>query len=179
MVNNTPFIKVKETPKWYALVTRSRAEKKVTERIATQWLTFLPLQTQWRQWSDRKKKIQVPLIPSFIFVNTTERELSKIVQDDGIVRVLRHLGKPAVVREEEIAVLRLFAENTDKIKTITQVDLSKGDLIEVLQGPFAGVKATYIQHQGKHKIIVNLETTGTYFQMEVAVNHIQKINISA
>lgn len=165
--------------KWFALVTRSRAEKKVAERISEQWNTFLPLQTQWRQWSDRKKKIQVPLIPSFIFVKTTERELSKIVQDDGIVRVLRYLGKPAIVRDEEIEVLRLITANTDKIQTITPIDLSKGDLVEVLQGPFAGLKASYINHRGKIKIIVNIEATGTFFQVEVAVNNIQKVSVSA
>jgi transcription antitermination factor NusG len=179
MVQEFPLRALVQEPKWFALVTRSRAEKKVAERISQQWNTFLPLYTQWRQWSDRKKKVQVPLIPSFVFVNTTERELSAILKDDGVVRVLRYLGKPAVVRDEEIEVLRLFTKNKNIIQTINPIDLSKGEMVEIVQGPFAGIKANYINHSGKHKIIVNIEAIGTFFQVEVAVNNIQKTSVSA
>ena len=178
MVQEFPLRGLIQESKWFAIVTRSRAEKKVAERISQHWHTFLPMHTQWRQWSDRKKKVEMPLIPSFIFVNTTERELATIVKDDGVVRVLRYLGKPAVVRDEEIEILRLLIENTDKIQTISPLDLSKGEIVEVLQGPFAGLKASFINHRGKHKIIVNIEATGTFFQLEVAVNNIQKINLN-
>jgi transcription antitermination factor NusG len=163
---------------WYALVTRPRAEKKVAERISSQWHTFLPLQTQWRLWSDRKKKVQLPLIPSFIFVKTTEKELSTIVKEVGIVRVLCYLGKPAIVREEEIETLKLLINNTDEVRTINPIDLSNGEIIEITQGPFAGLTASYISHQGKYKVIINLETTSTYFQVEVAANSIKKISVS-
>ncbi len=179
MIQEVPKRRLIQEPKWFALVTRSRAEKKVAERISQQWHTFLPLQTQWRQWSDRKKKVQVPLIPSFIFVNTTERELTNIVKDDGIVRVLRYLGKPAIVRDDEIEVLRLLIQNKEEVQIVNPIDLSKGALVEVLQGPFAGLKANYIHHKGKYKIIVNIEATGTFFQVEVALNNIQKVSVSA
>lgn len=170
---------IAQEPKWFALVTRSRAEKKVAERISQRWKTFLPLYAEWRQWSDRKKKVLLPLIPSFVFVNTTEQELYSIIKDDGVVCVLRYLGKPAVVREEEIEVLKLLTSNKDKIQTINPVDLSKGEMIEIIQGPFAGLKASYINHKGKFKIIVNIEATNTFFQMEVGINNIQKIYVSA
>ena len=179
MIQEIPLRGLIQKPKWFALVTRSRAEKKVAERISLQWNTFLPLYTQWRQWSDRKKKVEIPLIPSFVFVNTTERELSAILKDDGVVRVLRYLGKPAVVRDEEIEVLRLFTINKDLIQTISPIDLSKGEMVEIVQGPFAGIKANYINHKGKYKIIVNIEATGTFYQVEVAINNIQKLSVSA
>lgn len=165
---------------WYAIVTRSRAEKKVADRLFQQnWHCYLPLIYQWKQWSDRKKKVAVPLIPSFVFVNTTEKQLFNIAQEDGVVRVLRYLGKPAIVRDDEIEILKLMTENSQLITTIKPIDLTKGELIEVIQGPFAGLRANYICHQGKHKVIVNIEATGNYFQLEMALNNIQKLSVSA
>lgn len=167
------------TIKWYAVRTRSRAEKKVAERISPYGEVYLPIQTQWRQWSDRKKKVEVPLIPSFVFIKVTERELLNTVREDGVVGVLRFLGKPAVVREEEIEVLKLLTQQGEGVQQINPIDLSKGDLVEVMRGSFAGMQATYIHHQGKHKVIVTMEATGTYFQVEVPLNHIQKLTQSA
>jgi transcription antitermination factor NusG len=166
--------------KWYALVTKSRAEKKVAEYLTQQqWQTFLPLHTQWKQWSDRKKKVELPLIPSFVFVNVTEKQLLEVVKEDGVVRVLRYLGKPAIVRDDEIEILKLLTKNCQEIKAIKPLDLTHGELVEVLQGPFAGLKANYLSHQGKYKVIVNIEATGNYFQLEIAINNIQKISTRA
>lgn len=163
---------------WYALVTRPRAEKKVAERISSQWHTFLPLQTQWKLWSDRKKKVQLPLIPSFIFVKTTEKELFTIVKDVGIVRVLCFLGKPAIVREEEIEILKLLIANEANVQIIAPIQLEEGEEVEIIYGAFAGLRATYMGNQGKYKVIINLETISTYFQVEVAANSIKKISVS-
>lgn len=179
MIQVSSLIGLGKNINWYALVTRPRAEKKVAERISTKWHTFLPLQTKWSQWSDRKKKVQLPLIPSFIFVNTTERELFSIVkEDDGIVRVLRYLGKPAIVKEKEIEILKLLIANDTNVQLISPIDIDKGEAVEIIKGPFAGLHAIYIGHQGKYKVIVNLETTATYFQVEVSVNSIKRVSVS-
>ena len=148
MFKETPIAGIAKNIKWYALVTRSRAEKKVADHLINQqWKTFLPLHTQWRQWSDRKKKVELPLIPSFVFVNVSEKQLIDVVKEDGVVRVLRYLGKPAVVRDEEIEHLKLLTENSQVIKAIAPLGLSQGELVEVIQGPFAGLRVNYLNHQ--------------------------------
>ena len=178
MIQDISLKVIGKNAQWYALVTRPRAEKKIAERISSQWHTFLPLQTQWRLWSDRKKKVQLPLIPSFIFVKTTEKELSTIVKEVGIVRVLSYLGKPAIVREEEIEILKLLIANETDVQIIAPVQLEEGEEVEIMYGAFAGLRATYLGHQGKYKVIINLETISTYFQVEVAANCIKKISVS-
>jgi transcription antitermination factor NusG len=178
MIQETPLKELVINNQWFALVTRPRAEKKVAERISSKWHTFLPLQTQWRQWSDRKKKVQSPLIPSFIFVNTTERELFSIVKEEGVVRVLRFLGKPAIVRDEEIEILKLLTENIAEVQEISTIDMIDGEEIEIINGPFAGLKANYVSHQGKYKVIVCIEATATFFHIEVATNSIKKLSVS-
>lgn len=163
---------------WFAIVTRSRAEKKVHEKLAVYWETYLPLQQQWRQWSDRKKKVETPLIPSFVFVKTTEKELINILKVDGVVRVLCFLRKPAIVREDEIATLKLLIENSANTQVISSINLEEGEQVEIVKGPLAGLKATFISQQGKYKVIVNIETPATYFQVEVSANQLKKIGVA-
>ena len=59
----------KNTKKWHVIYTAPRAEKKVNERLESQGVeTYLPLQKTLRQWSDRKKKVSIPLFNSYVFV---------------------------------------------------------------------------------------------------------------
>ena len=63
---------------WYAIYTRSRFEKKIAADLTSKGLeSFLPLHEVIRFWSDRKKKVEMPLFPSYVFVhaNTKERYL--------------------------------------------------------------------------------------------------------
>lgn len=172
--------KLNDEPNWYVIITRSRADKKVADLLVNEgYETYLPLTTQWRQWSDRKKKVTIPLIPSVVFVRTYEKKLSHIVRLENIVRTLYFLGKPAVVRVDEIDTLRQLSSGGAMIQKINPVDLCFGEEVEIMRGPLAGIKAKFLNHQGKYKIIVLIETTGSYFQLEVALNNIQKLNISA
>ena len=95
---------------WYAIFTKPRSEKKVLQRMLDNDIeAFLPLIKTVRQWSDRKKTLEVPLIPSYIFVFLPERELYRTLPIQGTVSVLKHLGKPAKVREVEIENLRILS----------------------------------------------------------------------
>ena len=63
--------------KWLVVKTKANAEKKVAERLSMKKIeVYLPLYTTVKQWSDRKKKIQRPLISStvFVYINDEERE---------------------------------------------------------------------------------------------------------
>ena len=92
-----------ENLNWYAIFTKPRSEKKVFQRMLDQDIeAFLPLVKTVRQWSDRKKTVEVPLISSYIFVCMEEKDLYKTLPIQGTVNVLKHLGKPAKIRTVEI-----------------------------------------------------------------------------
>ena len=59
-----------------------------------------------KQWSDRKKKISTPLIPSYIFVHVNEKEKSKVLEDPSVLNYIYWLGKPAIIRDYEIERLK-------------------------------------------------------------------------
>ena len=67
-------IRKAQEEKWYAIYTNPRAEKLVNSRLVEENInTFLPLQKTFRKWSDRRKLVEKPLLPSYLFVKTTNK----------------------------------------------------------------------------------------------------------
>jgi len=136
---------------WYVLYTKPRQEKKVTDTLNAIGIeAYCPLVTVVKQWSDRKKKVQVPLINSYVFVNIEEHQREAVFKVSGIVRYLFWLGKPAVVRAIEIEALKKSLEG---IVTSFEVSaIQKDTIYKIPEGPFQGfegivknVNATTIQ----------------------------------
>lgn len=125
---------------WYALYTKPRNEKKVVdglERLGIE--VYCPMVVQVRQWSDRKKKVSLPLIPSYVFVRLEEQEREQVFAVPGIVRYLYWLGKPAVIAEQEIQELKQSLSQT--VQHFEVVAYKPGDKINIPSGPFIGKEA--------------------------------------
>ena len=136
---------------WYVLYTKSRQEKKVTESLNLLGVNaYCPVVTTMKQWSDRKKKVEEPLIKSYVFVNLEESNRDIVFEVSGVVRYLFWLGKPAVVRDVEIEALQ---SNLNGIITSFEImTVSKGSNYSITEGPFQGfegivknINATTIQ----------------------------------
>ncbi len=127
---------------WYALYTEPRNEKKVTEKLKYLGVeVYCPLVTQIKQWSDRKKKVEVPLLPSYVFVKLEETNRDVVFQVSGVVRYLYWLGKPAVIRNEEIEQMQQWLLNTIVTSfEVTGIELGANYTIQ--SGPFSGLEGT-------------------------------------
>lgn len=164
------------TEKWYVIKTMSRAEKKTAERLdSLGFKNYLPLQTTIKQWSDRKKKIEVPLIPGVLFINCHETQLIGIYDIQGVHSILRLSGKFAVVREEEIHNLQLLLKDRVDIAEEDFETILEGELVEVIQGPLQGIIATSIEHQRNYRIIIQFESIGRQFVVHVPRSQVRKI----
>lgn len=119
---------------WYVLYTKPRAEKRVAQSLEKSSIeTYCPLITEVKQWSDRKKKISVPLFRSYVFVRLKERERSKVFDVPGVVRYLYWLGKPAIVRDIEIDTIREWLQPESAEEVVVE-HLSPGDRIKIASG---------------------------------------------
>ena len=161
---------------WYAFYTMPRCEKKVTERLLKLgWEVYLPLLDSIRQWSDRKKRVQLPLIPSIVFVRTTPSSLPEVLVCEGVVRVLRYLKRPALVRDVEIAHLRILLKEPDTIDLIAgPSDLTLGVKVRVVRGPFAGIVGTCIRLQGRNQLVVEIGALNRQIKLTLPVSFIEK-----
>jgi len=167
---------VRYIPSWYAVSTKSRAEKKVFERLNNLGFeVFLPLIITIKQWSDRKKKVSEPLIKSFVFVQTSNDKFSEVLEVPGVLNILKYLGKPAIVRDVEIENLKILINNSENVKTIKPINLVGGELVEVVKGPFKGLFAKYINTAGKYRIIVEIQALQSFIEVNLPLNTIQKV----
>lgn len=166
-----------EEPRWYVLKTNSRAEKKVHERLVLLGFTvYLPMVTTIKQWSDRKKKIEAPLISSTLFIQSAEADLKKLFTVLGFHSLLYFLGKPAIVRDFEIRNLKILLQENVDFDSEDSLDVVPGDKVEVIRGPFQGLIATSIEVNRTHKLIVQIESLDQRFVVHVPKSFVKKIN---
>ena len=152
--------------KWFVLYTKPNFELKVTEGINTLGINaYCPTFTQIKHYSDRKKKIQKPLLPSYVLVQLSEEDRPKVFSIPGVVRYLFWLGKPAVVREEEIDLLK---KNLTGIFDEARISkLSIGKEYTIPSGPLKGQSGTVIDVL-KNKLRLELPSLGLFVTLSKA-----------
>ncbi len=161
---------------WYAIYTKPRAEKKVYQRMLDHDIdAFLPLVKTVRQWSDRKKTVQIPLISSYVFVNMPEKDLSLTLPIHGTVNVLKHLGKPAKIRDIEIENLKILSGTSDKYEIQNCERVIEGDVVVVEKGPFTGLIATCEKKSGNHRVVVKIDSLQSCVIVNVPLSYLRKI----
>jgi transcriptional antiterminator RfaH len=147
--------------KWLVLKTRPNAEKKVAERLALKELeVYLPLYTTVKQWSDRKKKVQKPLISSTVFVHITEEEREQLWNVVGVSGMLYYLGKPAVVRDEEILILQQMLQEGIYESVDFETTFIEGQEVEITGGDFKGLRGIVQEEVNSQKVIIALKGMG-------------------
>ena len=145
--------------KWYALYTKPRWEIKVAKELEETGIeTYCPVITEVRQWSDRKKKVTSPLFKSYVFVRLPEKERSKVFEVPGVVQYIYWLGKPAVIRDSEVEIIRRWLED-DNIDLVEVGALTPGDRITIANGSFKGKEAV-ISEVGKKRLRLILADLG-------------------
>ena len=144
--------------KWFVIYTKANQEIKVSKRLNEIGIScYCPTVTIIKQYSDRKKKILKPLIPSYVFVLIEEGRRNDIFSVFGVARYMFWLGKPAVVREKEIELMQKYLSG--EFQSVSLTNFTKGQLHKISGGVFAGKIGRVIEIQ-KHKIKLQLESMG-------------------
>ena len=144
--------------KWFVIYTKPHQELKVVEELSKVGIiSYCPTVKLIKQYSDRKKKIEKPLISSYVMIYIEESKRNVVFIISGVIRYLFWLGKPAVIRESEI---NLMKQHLDGIYGAVSLNsLTKGQLYKISEGPLAGNTGKVIETQ-KNKIKLELESLG-------------------
>ena len=155
--------KEKNTPHWLVVYTKSRNEKKVNDRLIENGIeTYLPLYKTLRVWKDRKKKVELPLFNSYIFVHVKESDRARVLSVPGVVRFLFYLKKPAVVRDQEIKAIKRFLKRSEGMK----IEVKIGEQVLIEAGHFRGVTGKVIRI-GKSKLYLHIEQLSIIMTAEI------------
>jgi len=160
---------------WYAVYTKPRWEKKVASTFNEKNITcYCPLNKVIRQWSDRKKMVLEPLFRSYVFVRITDKEQIVVKQVDGVVSFVKWLGKPAIIRDEEIETIQRFLNEHTNIqleKTAVQVN----DTVRIINGPLMEQVGNVVMVKSS-RIKVVLPSLGYIMSAEVECGDVEVIH---
>ncbi len=161
--------------RWYALYTKSRAEKKVErELLAKDLHAYLPLEKKLKQWSDRKKWVKEPLIRSYIFVHVTRAELEKAYYTPGVVKVVHFEGKPAPIPDKQIKAIRDILESGETYE-VTSDAFSVGENVEIKAGNLKGLQGELIKHVNRYKVLIRIDAIQQNLLININPSNISKV----
>ena len=163
---------------WFALLTRSNFEQVVFDQIIRKKMAaFLPKTKRLSRRKNRKKVIQVPLFPGYLFVKSSMDPACQLaaLKTLGAVRFLGNLQGPIPVPETQIHSLQLLTASEYDLVTGTCSRLTQGDPVMVMQGPMAGARGEFIQYRGKGRIIIRIPLLGQYAGVEINESQVEKI----
>ena len=158
-----------DTRQWKVVYTKPRSEKKIAERLTNQGFeVYCPLQTTLKQWSDRKKKVSVPVFPSYVFLHVDSIESDAVLQDPGVLNYVYWLGKPAIIRDEEMNNLKVFLSDHED-NTIEVFTYKPGENVEIVAGPFKGQGGTIENIKGG-QISLQMESLGMIIKVAISAD---------
>jgi transcription antitermination factor NusG len=165
---------MKPTHVWYAVYTRPRWEKKVATLLTQKRIqNYCPLNKVVKQWHDRKKVIHEPLFTSYVFVCLTQAEMVEVKKTEGVLNFVYWLGKPAVIRDEEIATIKQFLECHSEVK-LDKRQIKVEDHVQIVHGPLLQKEGRVLEvHQKTIKVL--LPTLGYALVAQVSLEHVELI----
>jgi transcription antitermination factor NusG len=145
---------------WYAVYCRSRAEKKAALELEQERINYyLPLVKTLKQWSDRKKWVEEPLFRSYIFVQIDEADYYKVLKNPHLVRYVTFEGKAVPIPEKQIEAIRIYLGEQEPVLP-DEIELKKGQKVEVITGKLTGLQGELIDIKGKSKLKVRIDVIG-------------------
>jgi transcription elongation factor/antiterminator RfaH len=142
---------------WYALQTRSRHEKFVSYHLQSRRIScYLPVISEVHRWSDRRKRVEVPLFPGYVFVQIapTNEERVRVLRTDGVVGFVGHSPAGTPIPEEEIDSVRTLVDQ--KVPWVTHPFLQVGQRIRIRGGALDGVEGIFQSRNGEDALVVSV-----------------------
>ncbi len=153
---------------WYAVQTRSRHERVVAAQLREQGVsTFLPMITQIRRWSDRRKLVEFPLFSGYVFVHAavSPRIRTIVLFSRGVAGFVAMRGEPLPIPDEQIDnVKELLAKN---IRCAAHPFLKVGQRVRIRGGSLEGLEGILVAHNGDRKLVISVGTIERSFSIRI------------
>lgn len=127
---------------WVAALVKMNTEKKVSAKLTQLgYHNYVPTQTEIRQWSDRKKKIDRIIIPMVIFIQVDKEEEISLRKSSIVYKFISYPGQKeaAVIPNEQIEKLKFMLHNADSAVEFSDTVYEIGEEIEIVRGPLKGL----------------------------------------
>jgi transcription antitermination factor NusG len=151
---------------WYAAYTCTRHEKRVAQQLDQRDVeNFVPLYRSVRRWKDRRKELQLALLPGYVFVRMDLKDRLRVLQLPGVVNLVSMGGAPAPLLDSEIETLRQGMANPMRIEPHPY--LKEGRRVRVEGGPFAGTEGILVRRRDGCRVVVSIDLLMRSLAVEV------------
>lgn len=171
MTNNT------DNATWQVLIVRPRSEKKTGRRLREMGFeACVPTQWQYRQWSDRRKKVEVVLFPNYLFIAAEPARRNEVFQAGNVLRYLHIGGRIATLSDKEAAMIQRLANLEGPVQIVYE-SIHTGDEVEILNGSLAGQRGIVTGLNGARRLQVALPALGCFAQVELRDTEVRSISV--
>lgn len=164
------------TPRWYAVHTRSNFERRVTQELCGKQLeSYCPAVEELHQWKDRKKRVERPLFPGYVFVRmaNSDKTRLKVLQTNGTVRILGHGPEPEPIPDQEISAIRTLIAS--KVPFLTQPFLREGAWMRVVRGPLRDVEGLLLHVKNQTRLVVSINLLSRSVSTEIDIRDAEAV----
>jgi transcription antitermination factor NusG len=145
---------------WYAVYTKPRWEKKVAKLLDEKGIeNYCPLNRVIKQWSDRKKVVLEPIFKSYVFVNIADANKWDLKKVNGILNFVYWLGKPALIKDQEIDTIRKFLNEFSDVQVEELGQLKVNAKVRIRQGVMMNYHGLLIELSG-NRAKVKIDSMG-------------------
>lgn len=156
--------------RWYACYTKSRHEKQVDRLLRERGFeTFLPLAPRVSQWKDRKKMVEWPLFPSYVFGRFSLADAHRVLGTPGVATLVKVNGRPAAIADAELENVRRFtrALGSGAVEVEHRSFFAEGEWVEVMEGPFQGVRGVVVEQRNRKRVLIGLKVIGQGLEVDI------------
>lgn len=164
---------------WYAIYCKSRYEKKISLELTARGIeNYVPIKNEVHQWSDRKKRVEVPVLPNYIFVKTDNSQFFRILKIYGVRFFICFDRGPEPIPEKQILNFRNFLENIKAEVEVSYETFVKGDMVEITDGSMKGVVGEVVEYRGKKNLLIRLETVHCNILTDISCTKLKAVEIT-
>jgi transcription antitermination factor NusG len=151
---------------WYVLHTKPRSEKKVEEQLLSFGINaYCPSRSEFKMWSDRKKKIYKPVLPSMVLVNIDDKDINRVFESPLVVRYMFWMGKRAVVRQLEVDILKKYLKGSYNSISSNSSSINVGDDFKL---PSFNYEKGVVRRISNNNIWIYLKSVGYSVKLKLA-----------
>lgn len=160
---------------WYAVYTKPKWEKKVAIYLTREGIeNYCPLNKTLKQWHDRKKWVEEPVFTSYVFVYIDPKDLVSVKKTDGVINLVYWLGKPAVIKDDEISAVKNFLSVYQQVK-LEKTQIKPSDSVQILDGPLKNREGKVMEVY-KNSVKISLPSLGFCLVAQLEKNNLEIIH---
>ena len=147
-----------EAENWYALHTRPRHEKLIVQRLADRGVeTYLPIVTEVHRWSDRKKKVELPLFSCYVFAKFLPKRTERlnVLRVSGVLGLIGSGGEGTPIPNEQIDSVRALIDGD--IPWSSHPFLKIGQRVRIRGGALEGLEGILVARNGSQTLVISVD----------------------